>query len=253
VEAPTVGSVLLACILLKMGTYGFLRFMIPLFPYANKYYTPLVFLVCIIAILYSSLTTLRQIDLKRIIAYSSVAHMNFVIIGLFSNNIQGLEGSILLMLSHGLISSALFILIGFLYERYHTRIIKYYKGLIIIMPIYGIIFLFLILSNISFPGTSNFIGELLVLLGIFKYNNIVAFISGLSMILGVIYSIWLYNRIMFSFSIKNYIKYYCDLTLIEIYALIPLIILIVIMGIYPNIFFELMHFSVISCLYLNII
>ena len=242
VEAPTTGSVLLAGILLKMGTYGFLRFNISLFPYASKYFTPLVFLLSIIAILYTSLTTIRQIDLKRIIAYSSIGHMNFVLIGLFSNNIQGIEGSIILMLSHGLVSSALFLMIGLLYERYSTRILLYYKGLINIMPIFGIFFFIFILANISFPGTSSFVGEFLIFLGIFKYNIFVGFLSGFSMILGAIYSIWLFNRIMF-YNLSEKIKYYCDLTRREIFYLIPLCLVIFIMGLFPISFLNYFHLS----------
>ena len=156
VEAPTTGSILLAGILLKLGTYGFIRFLIPLFPYALKFFTPFVFVICLISIIYGSFSTIRQIDLKKIIAYSSIVHMNFCIIGLFTNNIEGIFGSFFLMISHGLVSGALFFCIGILYDRYHTRILYYYGGLVQVMPIFSVIFLIFILSNMGFPGTSGF-------------------------------------------------------------------------------------------------
>jgi proton-translocating NADH-quinone oxidoreductase chain M len=248
VEAPTAGSVLLAGVLLKMGTYGFIRFSLPLFPYASQYFTPLIYVMSILAIIYSSLTTIRQIDLKRIIAYSSVAHMNFVLVGLFSNNLQAVEGSIILMLGHGLVSSGLFLAIGFLYDRYHTRILRYYSGLITIMPVYGIILFILILANISLPTTSNFIGEFLILLGTFKVNSSVAFFTGIGMILGGVYSMWLYNRIMFN-TVSKSIIYYCDLNRREFFVFIPLLLLIFLMGIYPNIFLDVLHLSTIQVIY----
>jgi len=166
VEAPTSGSVILAGILLKMGTYGIIRYMLPLFEEATFYFKPLIFTLCILSIIYSSLTTIRQIDLKKIIAYSSVAHMNFAVLGLFSNSIQGLDGALFFMLGHGFVSSGLFICIGILYDRYHTRNILYYGGLVQTMPIFSTIFLLFTLANIGLPGTSNFIGEFLVLIGI---------------------------------------------------------------------------------------
>jgi len=188
VEAPTAGSVILAGLLLKMGTYGLLRFVITLFPDASFFFSPLVFTLSILAIIYTSCTTIRQIDLKKIIAYSSVAHMNFVTIGLFSLNIQGLAGSIFLMLSHGLVSSALFICIGFLYDRYKTRLISYYGGLVHSMPFFVFAFFLLILANVSFPGSSSFVGELLIILGILDHNFIVMFLTTFGIILGAIYS-----------------------------------------------------------------
>jgi NADH:ubiquinone oxidoreductase subunit 4 (subunit M) len=189
VEAPTVGSVILAGILLKLGTYGLFRFVLPLFPYATFYYTPLVYLLSVIAIIYASCTTIRQVDLKKIIAYASVAHMNYVTLGLFSTNLQSVSGSIFLMLSHGLVSSALFFCIGFLYDRYKTRLLKYYQGLVNVMPIFSIIFMLLTLANISFPGTSNFIGEFLVLIGLVENNIFGVFCGLLGVIIGAVYSI----------------------------------------------------------------
>jgi len=189
VEAPTAGSVILAGVLLKLGTYGIIRFMLPLFPYACYYFTPLVLTMCVIAIIYSSLTTIRQIDLKKIIAYSSVAHMNFALLGLFVNNSQGIDGSLYLMLGHGVVSSALFLCIGILYDRYHTRNLLYYGGLVQVMPIFSIFFLIFTLANIGMPGTVNFVGEFLVLIGIFKFNTTVAVLASIGMILGAVYAI----------------------------------------------------------------
>jgi NADH-quinone oxidoreductase subunit M len=179
----------LAGVLLKMGGYGFLRFSLPMFPIASIYFSPFIFILSLVATVYASLTTLRQVDLKKIIAYSSVAHMGFVTIGIFTLNIQGIEGAIILMLSHGLVSSALFLCIGVLYDRYHTRIIKYYSGLVQVMPIFTIFFLFFSFANIGFPGTSSFVGEVLVLIGSFQISTILTFFSASSMILGAAYSI----------------------------------------------------------------
>nr|WCH58031.1 NADH dehydrogenase subunit 4 [Hypnea brasiliensis] len=247
-EAPTAGSVILAGILLKMGGYGFLRFSLPMFPWASIYFSPLIFTLSVIAIIYASLTTLRQIDLKKIIAYSSVSHMGFVTIGIFSLNLQGLEGSIFLMLSHGLVSSALFFCVGILYDRYKTRIIKYYTGIIQVMPIFGIFFLFFIFANIGFPGTSSFIGEILVLLGAFQVNTILAFFSSLGMILGAAYSIWLFNRISFGSIKLNYLSIYQDMSRREFFILIPITILVVWMGVYPNAFLSDIHSSLYNLL-----
>jgi proton-translocating NADH-quinone oxidoreductase chain M len=197
VEAPTSGSVLLAGILLKLGTYGFLRFLIPLFPYASIYFSPFIYMLCIIGIVYISLTTLRQIDLKKIIAYSSIAHMNFAVLGIFSFNLQGIEGSLFLMISHGIVSSALFICVGILYDRYHTRILAYYGGLAYNIHIFVFFFFLFTLANLSLPGTSSFIGEFLIILGIFQTNTFVTCMASLSIVIGAIYSIWLFNRLIF--------------------------------------------------------
>ena len=244
VEAPTAGSVILAGILLKLGGYGFLRFSIPLFPDATVYFTPLVYTLSIVAIIYASLTTLRQIDLKKIIAYSSVAHMGFVTIGLFTLNIQGIEGSILLMLSHGLVSGGLFLCVGMLYDRYKTRVLEYYGGLAQVMPTFAVIFLFFIMANISVPGTSSFVGEFLVLLGVFQHSTVAATLATTGVILGAAYSIWLYNRVMFGELNTKYITAYHDLNRREFFIFVPFIILVLIMGIYPEIFLNVMHVSV---------
>jgi proton-translocating NADH-quinone oxidoreductase chain M len=189
VEAPTAGSVILAGVLLKLGGYGFLRFSIPMFPEASQYFKPLIFLLSVLAVIYVSLTTLRQIDLKKIIAYSSVAHMAYVTLGIFSFNLPAVEGSILLMLSHGLVSSALFMCIGILYDRHKTRILKYYTGLIQVMPIFITIFFIFTLANLSFPTTFGFLGEFLVLVGLFQTNKFIGFLASIGMVLGASYSI----------------------------------------------------------------
>ena len=189
VEAPTAGSVILAGVLLKLGGYGFLRFSIPMFPEASIYFTPLVYVMSVVAIIYVSLTTLRMVDLKKIIAYSSVAHMAFVTLGIFTFNLQAIEGSILLMLSHGVVSSALFMCVGVLYDRHKTRVIKYYSGMIQVMPLFMTIFLVFTLANLSLPTTGGFIGEFLVLVGLFQTSKVIAALASTGMVLGAAYSI----------------------------------------------------------------
>ena len=198
VEAPTVGSVILAGVLLKLGTYGLLRFVVPLFIDATYFFLPLVYTICLLGIIYTCCSTIRQVDLKKIIAYSSVSHMSFVILGLFSSNIYGICGSIFLMLSHGIVSGGLFFCIGCIYDRYKTRILRYYSGLVSTMPLFSICFFILTLANISFPGTTSFVGEFLILTGLFESNSFAALISTFSIILTAVYSIWLYNRIIFN-------------------------------------------------------
>jgi proton-translocating NADH-quinone oxidoreductase chain M len=243
-EAPTAGSVILAGVLLKMGGYGFLRFSIPMFPDASIYFTPLVYTLSIIAIVYTSLTTLRQVDLKRIIAYSSVAHMGFVTIGMFTLNIQGIEGSMLLMLSHGVVSSALFLCVGVIYDRHKTRIIKYYSGLTVKMPLFSMIFLFFILANMGFPGTSSFVSEFLVLTGSFKSNVFVTTVATTGVIWGAAYSIWLYNRVMFGNIRTSHISAFQDLERREFMVFAPCVFLTLLMGLYPEIFLNAMHVSI---------
>ena len=244
VEAPTAGSVILAGILLKLGTYGFLRFSIPLFPEASLYFTPLIYTMSIIGIIYASLTTLRQIDLKKIIAYSSVAHMGFVTIGLFSLNVQGIEGALLLMLSHGFVASALFLCVGVLYDRTHTRLIQYYGGLVHVMPLFSFFFLVFTMGNLSLPGTSSFIGEFLILVGTFQTNTWTATLAATGMILGGAYSIWLYNRVVFGSLKPLYISVCADVNRREFWMFVPFVIAIVWMGVYPDVFLEPMHVSV---------
>ena len=243
-EAPTAGSVILAGVLLKMGGYGFLRFSIPMFPVATLYFTPLVYTLSLIAAIYASFTTLRQIDLKKIIAYSSVAHMGFVTIGIFTLNAQGVEGSIILMLSHGLVSSALFLCVGILYDRHKTRILKYYGGLVQVMPLYVLFFFFFSFCNIGFPGTSSFVGELLVLIGAFQSNIFLTFIVSFSIILSACYAIWLLNRLSFGLLKLTYFTNFQDLSRREFWILSPLVFLILWMGLLPETFLKDLHFSV---------
>ena len=197
VEAPTIGSVLLAALLLKLGTYGLIRFCLPLFPLATIYYTPLIYTFGICGIIYTCLTAIRQVDLKKIIAYSSVGHMNCVLIGIVTLRTESLEGSIYQMLSHGIVSGALFLCVGVIYDRHGTRFIKYYGGLTNISPLLSTIFLIFSMANISFPGTSSFVGEFLILAGIFKESSWVAFFTMISMVLGAVYTLWVYNRVFF--------------------------------------------------------
>ena len=246
VEAPTSGSVMLAGILLKLGTYGFIRFLIPLFPLATVYYTPFVYIIGLIGIIYTSLTAIRQTDLKKIIAYASVAHMNLVIIGLFTINVYGIEGSILQMICHGVISSALFLGIGVLYDRHHTRLIKYFGGVSFTMPVFAIIFLIFTLANIAVPGTASFISELLILVGLFKSNYFITFFSATSMVLGAVYSLWLYNRVFFGTIKLKYITEFNDINKREFYLFLPLIFLVFFIGIYPEIFLKSMNVSIIN-------
>lgn len=233
-EAPTAGSVLLAGVLLKMGTYGMLRFLLPIFPYASEYYTPLIFALSLLAIILTSLTALRQNDLKKAIAYSSVAHMGLVTIGVFSNTVSGIKGATFLMLSHGVVSSALFILIGVIYDRYGTRNIRQYGGLTLIMPIFASLFLIHILSNMGFPGTGGFIGEFMVLLAAYNINSLTTIIATTGVILSAAYSVWLFNRVCFG-PIKNLlIKKYCDLNEREFGIITNLSSYTLVMGLYPN-------------------
>jgi len=224
VEAPTAGSVVLAGILLKLGSYGFLRFSLPLLPEASFYFTPFIFALGILGVIYPSLTAIRQTDLKRIIAYTSVAHMNLVIIGLFSANVVGLEGAILQSLSHGFVSSALFLLIGVVYDRHHTRMVAYYSGLVHTMPVFTIIFLIFTMANIALPGTGSFVGEFLILSGAFKINTSATFFGATGMVLGGGYSLWLFNRVVYGNLKIQYLTSFQDLTLREFFIFLPLIV-----------------------------
>ena len=244
VEAPTSGSVILAGVLLKLGTYGFIRFSFPLFPEACFYFTPLVYSIALMGIVYTSFTAIRQTDFKRIIAYTSIAHMNLVMVGLFSFNVIGLEGAILQSLSHGLVASALFLIIGVVYDRHHTRLIKYYGGLARVMPLYTVIFLFFTLANIGMPGTGSFVGEFLILVGSFNVNTTITFLSATGMIIGGCYSLWLFNRVSYGNLKTQYIKEFLDISKKEFFLFIPLIAGTLIMGVYPKIFLDSIHFSV---------
>jgi proton-translocating NADH-quinone oxidoreductase chain M len=249
VEAPTSGSVILAGLLLKLGTYGILRLSLPIFGAANYFFTPIVYSIATLGIIYTSFTAIRQTDLKRAIAYSSIAHMNLVMIGLFSYNIISLEGSLLQSLSHGFVSSALFLCIGILYDRYHTRMIKYYGGLTHIMPLTMVILLFFIMANIGLPGTSSFIGEFLILGGLYKTNIIIVILGATGMILGGAYSLWLFNRISYGNLKTQFLgNIFLDLNKNEFYSLLPLIVGTLFMGIYPEFFLTSMHLSLLNLL-----
>ena len=243
VEAPTVGSVLLAGILLKLGVYGFLRFSLTLFPDASLFFSPLVYLLSVIGIIYTSLSAIRQTDLKRIIAYSSIAHMNLVTLGIFSFNSIGIEGSILQGLSHGFVSGAMFLLVGILYDRYHSRLLYYYGGLVHMMPVYSALLLFFTLANIALPGTSSFVGEFLLLIGIYKANVFCSVIAATGVILCGAYSLWLYNRIIFGNLKISYTLKFKDINLREFTILLPLLFFVLFMGIYPSFFSNFIHFS----------
>jgi NADH-quinone oxidoreductase subunit M len=234
VEAPTAGSVILAGILLKMGGYGFLRFSIPMFPIASAEFAPLIFALSVIAIIYTSLVALAQEDAKKLIAYSSVAHMGFVTIGVFTLTIQGLQGGIFQMLSHGIVSGALFLCVGVIYDRMHTREIAAYGGLADRMPLYAFCFMVFTLANVGLPGTSGFVGEFLSLLGAFRINTWVAFLAAIGVILSAAYALWLYGRVMFGKLEKPALKYITDLTWREVAVMAPLVVLTIIFGFYPG-------------------
>lgn len=244
VEAPTAGSVILAGILLKLGTYGFIRFSLPLFPKASFFFTPLVYTIAVIGIIYTSFTAIRQSDFKRIIAYTSIAHMNVVILGIFSFNNIGIEGAILQSLSHGFVASALFLVIGVVYDRYRTRLVQYYGGLASVMPLYVFTFLFFTLANIGFPGTSSFVGEFLIFTGSFKVNSTITFLGATSVVVGGAYSLWLFNRISYGNLKTQYANKFLDLSPREFVTFFPLMLGTLIVGIYPNIFLTSIHMSV---------
>ena len=243
VEAPVAGSVLLAGILIKLGSYGFIRFTLPLFPAACVYFTPLVFTMGTLAIIYASLTTLRQIDLKRIIAYSSVSHMGVVMLAIFSLSVVGIEGSIFLQIAHGVVSSALFIIVTALYDRHHTRIVKYYRGMAVTMPLFAIMFLVFTLANIAVPLSCNFIGEFMSLLATFEVSPFIGILASLGMVLSACYALFLYNRVCFG-SMSNYLLNTIDnkdLNKREFMVLLPLFFLTIYLGVYPNILLDSLH------------
>ena len=244
VEAPTAGSVILAAILLKMGGYGFLRFSLGMFPLASEYFVPLIFALSVIAIIYTSLVALMQDDMKKLIAYSSVAHMGFVTMGIFTFNKQGIEGSMIQMLSHGLISAALFLCVGVLYDRTNSRLIKSYGGLVHILPKYSFVFMIFALGTLGLPGTSGFVGEFLVLVGTFKVNFLVAIIGSLGVILSAAYMLWLYQRVIFGKLEKDELKKIKDINLSESGILFVLAALVIFFGFYPDPFLETMRVSV---------
>ena len=251
VEAPTAGSVLLAAILLKMAGYGFIRFSLGLFPDASLYFVPLVYTLSLIAIIYTSLVALMQEDMKKLIAYSSVAHMGFVTLGIFTMTQQGIEGSIFQMISHGLVSAALFLCVGVVYDRLHTRLINRYGGLVSIMPKYAIVFMVFTLGALGLPGTSGFIGEFLVLMGAFKKNTLVATIASLGVILGAAYMLWLYKRIIFGKLINEDVKKMVDLKRFEIVTLWLLVLPVIFFGFYPEPLINSIEVSVANMIDMN--
>ncbi|SHJ46912.1 NADH-quinone oxidoreductase subunit M [Aureimonas altamirensis] len=233
VEAPTAGSVILAGILLKLGGYGFIRFSLPMFPLASADFAPLVYTLSVIAIIYTSLVALMQDDIKKLIAYSSVAHMGFVTMGIFAGNAQGVEGAIFQMLSHGLISGALFLCVGVIYDRMHTREISAYGGLVNRMPAYATVFLILTMANVGLPGTSGFVGEFLTLIGVYQANSWVAIFAATGVILSAAYALWVYRRVVFGTLDKENLQNILDLSRREKAMLYPLVALVIFFGVYP--------------------
>jgi NADH-quinone oxidoreductase subunit M len=244
VQAPTAGSVILAGILLKMGAYGFLRFSLPMLPAASHYFTGFIFGLSIVAVIYTSLVALMQHDMKKLIAYSSVAHMGFVTIGIFTFTLQGIEGAIIQMISHGLVSGALFLCVGVLYDRLHTREIARYGGVANVMPRYAMIFMIFTMASVGLPATSGFVGEFLVLLGAFKVSTLVASLAATGVVLGAAYMLWLYCRVMFGEVKHEDVRSLTDVNRREIVFFVPIILLVLWIGLYPKPYFTAMEASV---------
>jgi len=243
-EAPTAGSVILAGVLLKMGTYGFIRFAIPLFPKAAFDLLPLVCALAIIGIIYGALVSMMQVDLKRLVAFSSVSHLGYVMLGMFAFNMQGVEGSIYQMLNHGISTGSLFLIVGMVYERRHTRLIADFGGLSKVMPVFAVFFMIVTLSSIGLPGTNGFVGEFLILLGAFQANTAYGVLAATGVILGAAYMLWMFQRVMFGKLTKPENEKLKDLNAREVIILIPMVILIFLMGIYPKLFFSKMDVTV---------
>jgi proton-translocating NADH-quinone oxidoreductase chain M len=252
VEAPTFGSVILASLLLKTGGYGLFRFVIPHFSEANIYFTPLVYTLGLIGVIYGAFAAIRQLDLKRIIAYLSVSHMNFCVLGQFSESIEGLIGSLLLMIAHGIIAAGLFISIGYLYKRYKVRTITYYGGLARVMPLFSTFMFIFTLGNMNMPGTSNFIGELLILIGVGHISLYITLISAIGSAVGSLCSIWLWTKIMFGDIKTTYLTKFKDLSRKEFYILLPLILINFTIGIFTNEYIDTIYVSI-YFLYNNIV
>ena len=246
VEAPTAGSVILAGVLLKMGAYGFLRFSVPMLPEATAYFTPLIYTLSVVAVIYTSLVALAQEDMKKLIAYSSVAHMGFVTIGIFALNTQAVTGALYQMLSHGIVSAALFLCVGVVYDREHSREISHYGGLVDRMPIYAFVFMVFTMASVGLPGTSGFVGEFLVLTGAFQASTWVATLAATGVILGAAYMLYLYRRVVFGKLEKDHLKDILDLNWREVAVFAPLVVLAIWMGVYPTSFTKPMHASVVN-------
>ena len=244
VEAPTAGSVILAGVLLKLGGYGFIRFSLPMFPAASAYFTPLVFALSAIAVIYTSFVALAQTDMKKLIAYSSVAHMGFVTMGLFALTSEAVQGAMIQMLSHGLVSAALFLVVGVVYDRLHTRDIDRYGGLVERMPAYAFVFMCFMLASVGLPGTSGFIGEFLILLGTFRVSTLECFLAATALFLSVAYMLYLYRRVIFGTITRDDLRAMTDLSLREKIVFAPLLVLVLWMGIYPSSFLAPIRISV---------
>lgn len=250
-EAPVGGSIVLAGVILKLATFGYIRILLQFFPDASYYFSPLVQTIAVVTIIYASLVTLRQTDFKKLVAYSSVAHAATMVLGLFSNTIQGIEGAIMLGIAHGVVSPALFFLVGgVLYDRYHTRTIRYYRGITAYIPLFSMFFFVFSIFNAAVPLSANWIGEFIALTGVFSQNIIIGLLASSGIVLSAGYSIWLYNRISFGASSK-YLKYTTDLNRREFMVLLPLIIIAIIFGIFPNIVLDTLHASVSTLIYTN--
>jgi NADH-quinone oxidoreductase subunit M len=248
VEAPTAGSMILAGVLLKMGGYGFLRFSLPMFPMASEYFAPLIFTLSIIAVIYTSLVALAQSDMKKMIAYSSVAHMGFVTIGIFTLTEQGIAGAMFQMISHGLVSAALFFCVGVVYDRLHTRDISAYGGVATVMPHYAVFFMFMMLASVGLPGTSGFVGEMLVLVGAWHASSWVAFFTATGLVLGATYMLWLYRRVMFGAIVNDAVKTMEPMQMREFTIFLPLSFLVLLFGVYPMALLDVMAVSIQSVL-----
>ena len=244
VEAPTAGSMILAGVLLKMGGYGFLRFSLPMFPSASEFFAPLIFVLSVVAVIYTSLVALAQSDMKKMIAYSSVAHMGFVTIGIFSMNEQGIAGAMFQMISHGLVSAALFFCVGVVYDRLHTREISAYGGVTAVMPRYAVFFMFMMLASVGLPGTSGFVGEMLVLVGAWQANTWLALFTASGLVLGATYMLWLYRRVMFGQVVSAEVQSMERMQPREYGIFLPLTILVLFFGVYPMALLDVMELSI---------
>ncbi len=244
VQAPTAGSVVLAAILLKMGGYGFLRFSLPMFPIASDIMAPLVLWMSVIAIIYTSLVAMVQEDMKKLIAYSSVAHMGYVTMGIFAANQQGVDGAIFQMISHGFVSGALFLCVGVIYDRMHTREIDAYGGLVNRMPAYAAVFMLFTMANVGLPGTSGFVGEFLTLMGVFHVNTLIGLLAATGVILSAAYALWLYRRVVFGDLIKESLKSITDMTAREKAIFVPLVVMTILLGVYPSLVTDIIGPSV---------